>query len=256
MHLAPQLSLQGSVFLEAEVREKFGSDNYDLVLTDAKGGSLKSNSIKSRAQGEDLIARELELKIYKQNSKAYSQITQIFKCNTVSEALLTCYGVVKTSLLAILAIILPDMRADLQGLTSTPLGETKEEVKSYLEAVIKSGVATNAHREMLYILGNTGAGKTSLTETYKSFLENPDKPPESKLTQDHKELLRTRIAEVHNDAIFPQSWIETIQIEDKGGISLVRLESNVILGMHRQYSDKCYMKIVDFGGHQVLFRFI
>ena len=79
------------------------------------------------------IARELELKIYKQNSKAYSQITQTFKCNTVSEALLTCDGVVKTSLLAILAIILPDMRADLQGLTSTPLGETKEEVREAVE---------------------------------------------------------------------------------------------------------------------------
>ena len=194
------------------------------------------------------------MKIDKQNSEASSQIKQIFKCNTVSEALLTCDGVVKTALLAILAIILPDMRADLQGLTSTPLGETKEEVNSYLEAVIKSGVATDAHREMLYILGNTGAGKTSLTKTYKSFLE--DKRPASILTQDHKELLRTRIAEVHNDAILPQSWIETIQIEDKGGISLVRLESNVILGLLRQDRDKCYLKIVDFGGHQVLFRFI
>ena len=68
--------------------------------------------------------------------------------------------------------------------------------------------------------------------------------------------MQTRIAEVHNDALFPQSWIETIQIEDKGGMSLVRLESNVILGLHRQDRDKCYLKIVDFGGHQVLFRFV
>ena len=196
------------------------------------------------------IARELELK-----PEASSQIKKIFKRQrvTVSEALLTSDGVVKTSLLAILAIILPDMRADLQCLTSTPLGETKEEVNSYLEAVIKSGVATEAHREMLYILGNTGAGKTSLTKTYKSFLENPDQRPASILTQDHKELLRTRIAEVHNDAIHLKSSIKTIQKEDKGGISLVRHDTH----SKRQwgYRDKCYLKIVDFGGHQVLLRF-
>ena len=172
-------------------------------------------------------------------------------CESVSEALTKSDEVVQTALLATLAILLPnDMREQLQELTSTPLGETKEDVNSYLEAVIKSGVATDAHREMLYILGNTGIGKTSLT---KSFLERPDNP-ESILTQDHPEQLKTRIAEVHKDTMLPQISSETIQTEEKDGVLLVRFKSDSVSDADHdgKEMDKCFLKIIDFGGHQVL----
>ena len=151
-----------------------------------------------------------------------------------------------------LAILLPNMREELQGLTSTPLGETKEDVNSYLEAVIKSGVATDAHREMLYVLGNTGIGKTSLTETYKAFVENPDKPPESFLAQDHPQLLKTRIAEVHKDAMLPKIMNGTTKIEEEGGILLVSFANTSQPDSDSPAMDKCLLKIIDFGGHQVV----
>ena len=156
------------------------------------------------------------------------------------------------------SILLPEMREELQGLTSTPLGETKEDVNSYLEAVIKSDMATDAHREMLYVLGNTGSGKTSLTQTYKSFLETPDKPLESILTQDHPEQLKTRIAEVHNDTTLPQISSEQIKTENKDGDLLVSFK-NISVPCTDSSPDhdgikmeKCYMKITDFGGHEVM----
>ena len=130
-------------------------------------------------------------------------------------------------------------------------------MNSYLEAVIKSGVATDARREMLYVLGNTGIGKTSLTETYKAFVENPDKTPESFLTQDHPQLLKTRIAEVHKDAILPQILNGTLQLEKMGedteDIQLVRFGNNRgEESLSEQEMDKCLLKIIDFGGHQVI----
>ena len=166
----------------------------------------------------------------------------MFKCDSVSEALTKSDEVVQTALLATLAVLLPDMREELQELTCTPLGETREDVNSYLEA-------TDAHREMLYILGNTGIGKTSLT---KSFLERPDNP-ESILTQDHPEELKTRIAEVHKDTMLPQISSETIQTEEKDGVLLVRFKSDSVPDTHHdgQEMDKCFLKIIDFGGHQV-----
>ena len=165
-------------------------------------------------------------------------------------------GVVFTALLATLATLLPDLREGFQGLTNTPLGKTREDVNSYLEAVIKSGVATDANREMLYILGNTGTGKTSLTETYKSFLEDPNKDPTSVLSEDSPHLLRTRIAEVHKDAILPQIKTKTIQTEEKDDITLVRFKNNPQERDHKEQNfgpkmKKCLLKIVDFGGHQV-----
>ena len=184
-----------------------------------------------------------EIALQKQYPEINTQLKTVFKCNSVSEALETSKGVMHTALLATLAILLPDMRAELQELTSTPLGETREDVNSYLEA-------TDAHREMLYILGNTGIGKTSLT---KSFLERPDNP-ESILTQDHPEQLKTRIAEVHKDTMLPQISSETIQTEEKDGVLLVRFNSKSVSDedLDGQEMEKCFLKIIDFGGHQVL----
>ena len=200
------------------------------------------------------IANEADTAVHEQYPDVYSQIKGAFKCNKVSDAVTKSVGVVQTALLATLAIILPKM----QGLTSTPLGKTKEGVNSYLEAVIKSGVATDAHREMLYVLGNTNTGKTSLAETYKAFFEKPDKTPDSMLTQDHPELLKTRIAEVHKDAILPQILSGTLQTEKiEEHITLVRFENTPgEEGFSGGEMAKCLLKIIDFGGHQVITIFV
>ena len=91
-------------------------------------------------------------------------------------------------------------------------------------------------------------GKTSLTETYKFFFENPDRTPESILADPE---LSTQIAEVYNDAILPHMRREKIKEEKKDGITLIRFEPN----SEEHPDDKCFIKIVDFGGNQVICTF-
>ena len=218
---------------------------------------------RSRVPSIRNVAKEADTSLRNHYPEKHSQIIAVFKCKTVSEALTesdeVATGAVKTALLATLAILLPDMRKKLQGLTRTPLGETKEDVNSYLEAVIKSGVATDAHREMLYVLGNTGSGKTSLTDTYKAFVKEPGETPESCLTEDRPQSLATRIAEVsevsevRKNAILPEILNEEIEKEVIENIKLVRFRNNSIGEiLSRKEMSKCLLKIIDFGGHQVI----
>ena len=69
------------------------------------------------------VLEKTEVAVQEQYPAMHSQITRVFKCDTVSEALKKSAGVVQTALLVTLAILLPNMRLreELQGLTSTPL---------------------------------------------------------------------------------------------------------------------------------------
>ena len=53
-----------------------------------------------------------------------------------------------------------------------------EDVLHYFDALIKSGVTENVDRGVVFVLGNTKAGKTSLVNTLRNFLENPENKPE------------------------------------------------------------------------------
>ena len=178
------------------------------------------------------------------------ELANIFGGKSLSEVLEEENSrIIQPCLLAALTVFLPNLREEIQGLTSTPLGETQEEVNSYLEALIKSGVATDAHREMLYLLGNTGTGKTSLTETYKAFFNRPEKIPEPFLTEDHPQLQNTKIADIHGDTILPKILSEMIhqRTDNNNNVLLISFESSP----NEQELEKAFLKIVDFGGHQV-----
>ena len=199
------------------------------------------------------LLSEIENTLQQQRPDTHIQIKKLFGEKTLGMIFKDSVLVVKTCLLAIIALLLPNKRELLHRLTRssgrTPIGVTKEDVSSYLDAVIKSGVATDAHREMLYILGNTGTGKTSLAETYKSFFQRPDETPESKLTENDPPLLKTRIADVHKDMILPHIPSEKIQKEKKECYQLVSFGSYPDPDVHKR--KKAFLKIVDFGGHQV-----
>ena len=63
---------------------------------------------------------------------------------------------------------------------------------------------------------------------------------------------------MHKDTILPQISSEQIQTEEKEGVLLVSFKSNSVSGTYSnpdhdgEKMEKCYMKIIDFGGHQVL----
>ena len=197
-------------------------------------------------------ADEIESILREKKTLMYREIRNIFDEKPVRKVLEESSIVIQTALLALLSIFLPERRDNMQVMTTTPLAETREDLRSFLEAVIKSGVATDACREMLYVLGNTNVGKTSLTETYKHFFENPEKTPESILAEPE---LKTQIAEVYNDAILPHMRRKNmrrkkIKEEKKDGITLISFEPNS--EEHPDDIEKCFIKIVDFGGHQVI----
>ena len=63
---------------------------------------------------------------------------------------------------------------------------------------------------------------------------------------------------MHKDTILPQISSEQIQTEEKEGVLLVSFKSNSVSGTYSnpdhdgEKMEKCYMKIIDFGGHQVM----
>lgn len=221
------------------------------VTRDPKIDQLLREAASGEATHLSTSADEIERSLQDKEPQIFAQLENIFDGKSVREVLGKSKTVIQTALLALLSIFLPERRDELQTQATTPLAETKEELKSFLEAVIKSGVATDARREMLYVLGNTNVGKTSLTETYKYFFENPDNTPKSILTENLPELLITKIAEVYNDAILPHLPRQKIEEEKKDGINLVSFEPD----SEELTDDKCLIRIVDFGGHQVICAF-
>ena len=234
--------------LRSGARQDHGTETtpFKSVTRDPKIDKL----LQEYASGEATRFRSsvggIERSLQEKKPHIFTQIRSIFDGKSVRQVLEESSIVIQTALLALLSIFLPERRDDLQTMTTTPLAETKEGLKSFLEAVIKSGMATDAHREMVYVLGNTKVGKTSLTETYKYFFENPDKTPKSILAKPDQ---KTRIAEVYNDAVLPDMGRKKIKEEKKDGITLISFEPN---SEEHHVNDKCFIKIVDFGGHQVI----
>ena len=241
--------------LRSGARQDHGTETtpFKSVTRDPKIDKL----LQEYASGEATRFRSsvggIERSLQEKKPHIFTQIRSIFDGKSVRQVLEESSIVIQTALLALLSIFLPERRDDLQTMTTTPLAETKEGLKSFLEAVIKSGMATDAHREMVYVLGNTKVGKTSLTETYKYFFENPNKTPESILAEHRPELLITKIAEVYNNEILPNMRRKKIKIEKKDGITLISFDSEE--HPDDKDKDKCFIKIVDFGGHQVICAF-
>ena len=90
----------------------------------------------------------------------------------------------------LLNLIMPDMSQKLQKLASIPLKNYKitRSALGYLEAVIKSGIAAEADSGVVYVMGNTNVGKSSLVNTLVRFMENPSDDPVPFLTQNGRSL--------------------------------------------------------------------
>ena len=61
-------------------------------------------------------------------------------------------------------------------------------MQNFITALIKSGVAAEVERGLIFVVGNSGVGKTSLVNTLDHFVKNPTENPESKLTKIIKEV--------------------------------------------------------------------
>ena len=105
--------------------------------------------------------------------------------------------------LILMNLLMPEMAASLATLATVPLHNfpTSKEVVTYLEALIKSGVAAEMERGLAFVLGNTGTGKTSFVNTLQTFAENPTSYPKAWLTEEHTDKLETQILEVYDGSV-------------------------------------------------------
>ena len=68
----------------------------------------------------------------------------------------------------------PDFAKALDALVHIPLDRFSDpkEVLTFTDALIESGIASQVERGLVFVLGNTNIGKTSLVNTFKNFVES------------------------------------------------------------------------------------
>ena len=116
----------------------------------------------------------------------------------MQESLGQLTGLQQQVCLLVLSLLFPELSSTIKPLSSIPVAKfkTPQEVEAIVDAFVTSGVAAQHDHGLVFVLGNTGSGKTSLTNTFKEFMESPTSTPKSVLTQDHKEMQETQVSEV------------------------------------------------------------
>ena len=95
---------------------------------------------------------------------------------------------------------IPDFAKALEALGHIPLNRFShpKEVLLFLDALIESGTASQSDQGLVFVLGNTNSGKTSLVNTFKDFVEHPSDKPCSVLTKPDDNLIETQVLEVYD----------------------------------------------------------
>ena len=206
------------------------------------------------------ILQQVDEMIYKSNmNKKESKICQLmmekFATRTIADAFSSFQGIQKEVALMILQQALPDLSSDLRKISKLKLEDfvDKNKISSYLDAIIKSGLAADIQHGIVFLVGNTGVGKSSLANTLKAYNENPSDNPRSILagTGEHKHLLETQVLEVYNEVPFEQNQHQSVQLtkESESGLTLVdfvdEASSATISGVKKNIN----IRLVDMGGH-------
>ena len=132
--------------------------------------------------------------------------------------------------------------------------KSKAKISSYLDAVIKSGIAADIQHGIVFLVGNTGVGKSSLANTLKAYIENPTDNPRPILagTGKYKDLLETQVLEVYNKVPFEQNQYQSVKQskETDSGPTLVDFVEEVSAEKVQASRKNVNIKLVDMGGHQ------
>ena len=124
--------------------------------------------------------------------------------------------------------------------------QTPNDVLSYLDALIDSGIAAQVERGLIFVLGNTQTGKTSLVNTFKSFVESPLKEPTSVLTKPGDDLFETQVLEVYDNLSLKQE--KTFKVSKvTSAPTLVKLEEEQVAAKNDSKKERLQLKIVDLG---------
>ena len=95
---------------------------------------------------------------------------------------------------------IPNFAKALNALDHIPLARLSnpKEVLTFVDALIESGLADQSDQGLIFVLGNTNSGKTSLVNTFKDFVEHPSEKPRSVLTTPDDNLIETQVLEVYD----------------------------------------------------------
>ena len=194
--------------------------------------------------------------INQKESKMCQLMMEKFEAETLAEAFSSFQGIQKEAALMILQQALPDLSNELRKISKLKLENFKDKnnILSYLDAVIKSGIAADIQHGIVFLVGNTGVGKSSLAGTLKAYIENPSDSPHSILagTGEHKHLLETQVLEVYNEIPFEQNQYQSVKLteESESGPTLVDFVDEVSSEEVSVRNKNINIRLVDMGGHQ------
>ena len=164
-----------------------------------------------------------------------------FRSDFISQVKADCPDILK---------VIPDFEKALDSLETIPLDRFSNpaEVLTFVDALINSGIAAQVERGLIFVLGNTNTGKTSLVNTFKSFVESPSKEPTSVLTKPGDDLIETQVLEVYDDLSLKQEKTFKVGLSSNSSApTLVRIEEAQVASTRDNKKEGLQLKIVDLG---------
>ena len=185
----------------------------------------------------------------------YDSIKVKFGGESLSEAFSNLEGASMQVCLVLFNLLFPDMRQALETIASIPLKtlQSTESALTYLGALIKSGIAAESDSGVVYVMGNTNVGKSSLVNTFVRFMKSPFEKPVSVLTQDHEALRETQVMEIYNDVQFKKALKLNIGLEPTSENPQVQMMNFKEPGGHGSETKRLKLRLIDFGGHTEYF---
>ena len=212
-------------------------------------------------KGEQLnflsLLEELDLKIAQEScvhvQDTYNFIKEQFQCDTLHDAFANLSELVQDISMIVLQQMFPELSETFQSISSIPLDRFTgmDDALKFVDATIRSGVASQVEKAVLFTMGNSGVGKTSLVNTLMSYVENPSNTPQAFLTEDNEALLETRVMEMYDDVSLGQTSQTSIKLKDiYAQPALIEFQETPESAIEDGLQRKQCTKICDMGGHQ------
>ena len=123
-----------------------------------------------------------------------------------------------------------------------------KEALTFVDALIESGVASQSEQGLVFVLGNTNTGKTSLVNTFKDFVAHPTENPRSVLTKPSDNLIETQVLEVYDGLSLKQEKDFKVELAATSGLPvLVNLKEIQKTNSEENNNSGLQLRIVDIG---------
>ena len=215
-------------------------------------GSKESKFVALLIEAERILQRESVSREF------LVHVLKRFEGETLQEAWSEFDSLSREVALMILGLLCPELATKLSDIAEVPLEKfsSPSAVSHYLQALIQSGVAADIERGVIYVMGNSSVGKTSLVNTFKRYTENPKEGPWSKMTQKDDTLYETQMLEIYSGVnVTNVEEGESIEIDLKqnnSGNQTISFKKSSGQGKDKNERRQLKITLFDFGGHTAL----